>query len=151
MNCKELEQLLVSKAHSYEDAGFVPSFIPDQAMPFQRVLIEWAVKKGRAAIFADCGMGKSLMGLTWAENVVRKTNRPVLVLTPLAVGKQMVGEASKFGIEATRSTDGKVMEKIVVTNYERLHHFNPNDFAGVICDESSILKDRKSTRLNSSH
>lgn len=63
---KELDQLLESKAHAYEDAGFDPVFMPERAMPFQRSLITWAVKKGRAAIFADCGMGKSLMGLTWA-------------------------------------------------------------------------------------
>ena len=80
------------------------------------------------------------MQLVWAENVVRKTNKAVLVLTPLAVGPQTVCEGVKFGIETTRSRDGKHSGGIVITNYEKLHHFNPADFAGVVCDESSILK-----------
>ena len=102
-------------------------------------MVEWAVRKGRAAIFADCGLGKTPMGLVWAENVARKTGRPVLFLTPLAVGSQTIAEAEKFGIEATHSRDG-TLGRIVVTNYERLHYFKPDDFGGVVCDESSILK-----------
>ena len=80
--------------------------------------------------------------LVWAENVARKFNRPVLVLTPLAVGAQTVSEAAKFGIEAIRSLDGSFPAgaRIIVANYERLQHFSPSDFAGVVCDESSILK-----------
>jgi len=135
-----LTQLIEKKRHAYEDAGFNPVFMPEQLFDFQRALVEWAVKKGRAAIFADCGLGKSAMQMTFAQNVAQKTNGSVLVLTPLAVAPQMVEEAAKFGIEATRSNDGKVSGKIVVTNYERLHYFNPADFVGVVCDESSILK-----------
>ena len=80
------------------------------------------------------------MQLVWAENVVRKTNGRVLIVTPLAVSAQTLREAEKFGIAATRSVDGKVAKGITVTNYERLQHFDTNDFAGVVCDESSILK-----------
>ena len=80
------------------------------------------------------------MELVWAQNIIEKTNGSVLLLTPLAVGAQMEKEAKKFGIEATRSRDGKIHGKITITNYEQLHHFNPNDFQGAICDESSILK-----------
>jgi hypothetical protein len=121
--------------------GFHPTFIPSQAFDFQRALIEWAVRKGRAAIFADCGMGKTLMELAFAENVVRRENKPVLLLTPLAVAGQIVREAQKFGIHAERSTHGRFSgNHVVVTNYERLHYFNPEDFAGTVCDESSILK-----------
>ena len=81
------------------------------------------------------------MQLVWAENVVRKTNKPVLILTPLAVSQQTVREGEKFGIECIRSQDGKVGNaRIVVTNYERLHYFEASEFAGVVCDESSILK-----------
>jgi hypothetical protein len=80
------------------------------------------------------------MQLVWAENVARKTNRPVLIVTPLAVSHQTCREAEKFGIEAERSGDGKHSAKIVVTNYERLHHFDNREFSGVVCDESSILK-----------
>lgn len=123
--------------------GFKPTFLPDCAFDFQKALIEWAVEKGRSAIFADCGLGKTLIQLAWAQNVVEKTNGRVLIITPLAVGHQTVREGEKFGISAARSPDGAFPltgEKIIVTNYERLHYFNPNDFEGVVCDESSILK-----------
>ncbi len=93
-------------------------------------------------MFADCGLGKTLMQLVYAENVVRHTNRPVLVLTPLAVAAQTVAEAAKFGVDAVRSNTGHVPAgaRVVVTNYEKLHHFRPDDFEGVVCDESGILK-----------
>ena len=119
--------------------GFAPVYMPGFLFDFQGALVEWAVNKGRSALFADCGMGKTAMQLVWAENIVRKTNRPVLILTPLAVAGQTVAEAAKFDIEARR-TIGDVTRGIHVTNYEKLHHFNPADFAGVVCDESSILK-----------
>lgn len=122
--------------------GFEPTFMPTMAFDFQKSLITWAVNKGRAALFADCGMGKTLMELAFGQNVVERENKPVLLLTPLAVGAQTVKEAEKFGIESVRSLDGKHDGKarVVVANYERLHLFNPSDFAGTICDESSILK-----------
>ncbi len=132
---------LEAKAQADHDSGFEPTFIPDWLFDFQASLVEWAVRKGRAAIFADCGLGKTPMQLVWAENVVRQTNRPVLILTPLAVGPQTVREAEKFGLEAVHCRDGRFGNaKIVVTNYERLHYFDPSDFAGCVCDESSILK-----------
>jgi len=121
--------------------GFDPVWMPEFLFDFQQSLVEWAIQKGRSAIFADCGLGKTPMQLVWAENVVRKTNRPVLVLTPLAVSQQTVSEADKFGVEARRCPDGKVSGvHIAVANYERLHYFNPGDYSGVVCDESSILK-----------
>lgn len=136
------EQLLERKRHSYSDAGFDPVFMPEGAFEFQRHLITWAVKKGRAALFEDCGLGKSLQELTFAQNVVMRTNKPVLLLTPLAVAGQMVAEGEKFGIEAVRCNDGCLHggARVVVTNYERLHLFNASDFSGMVCDESSILK-----------
>lgn len=120
--------------------GFEPTFIQDCAFDFQKHLIEWSVRMGRCAIFADCGLGKTLMQLAWAENIIRHTNRPVLICTPLAVASQTCKEAAKFGIEATQSRDGKHSGGIVVTNYEQLHQFDSGQFCGVICDESSILK-----------
>jgi len=131
---------LERKAQLGSMSGFEPLFMPDFLFDFQAALVEWSVRKGRAALFADCGLGKTPMLLVWAENVVRRTNRPVLILTPLAVSYQVITEAAKFDIEAHRSIDGKVWPGINVTNYERLHHFDPNDFAAVVCDESSILK-----------
>jgi hypothetical protein len=128
------------KTQGGADSGFKPTFMPDSLFDFQRELVEWSVRKGRDAIFADCGLGKTPMGLTWASNVVRHTNKPVLYLTPLAVASQTVREAEKFGIEAKQSKDGAHAGHIIVANYERLHYFSPDDFSGVVCDESSILK-----------
>lgn len=135
------EEFLASKAQYGSDHGFKPSWIPDFLFPFQRALVEWTLRKGRGAMFADCGLGKTPMQLVWAENVVRETNRSVLILTPLAVAQQTVREADKFGIECRRST-GPLQPgaHTVVTNYERLHHFSPDDFSGVVCDESSAIK-----------
>jgi len=134
------EQFIERKSQLGGESGFEPLWMPDFLFPFQRSLDEWAIRKGRAAIFADCGLGKTLMQLVWAENVVRKTNKPVLILTPLAVGSQTVREGGKFGIECKQSRDGSIGSKIVVSNYEQLHKFNPDDFSGLVCDESSILK-----------
>lgn len=134
------QKFLQAKAQADAGFGFAPNWTPAFLFPFQIALVDWALRKGRAAIFADCGLGKTPMQLVWAENVVRHTNRPVLILTPLAVAAQTVREADKFGIECHRSGDGTVHPGIVVTNYERVHHFDPSDFAGVVCDESSAIK-----------
>jgi len=133
-------EFLRKKSQRFDQHGFEPLWMPDCFFDFQSYITEWSIRKGRAAILADCGMGKTLMQLVWAQNVLQKTNRPVLVLTPLAVSNQTIREGEKFGIEAARSQNGKHKGGIVVTNYERLEHFDPTDFAGVVCDESSILK-----------
>jgi hypothetical protein len=125
--------------------GFGSCQMPDFLYPFQAFSVEWALQRGRAAILADCGMGKTAMQLAWADLVVKKTNKPVLLLTPLAVGAQTLREAEKFGIEAERSRDGKVGgAKVWITNYQQLHKFNPHQFSGVVGDESSAIKDFKS-------
>jgi len=136
----DYQEFLERKLHTGADHGFEPVFMPDQLFDFQQALVQWAVRKGRAAIFADCGLGKTAMQLTWAQNVAQHTDQPVLILTPLAVAAQTIREGEKFGIECHRSSDGSVPGRIVITNYERLSAFNPADFAGVVCDESSILK-----------
>lgn len=133
-------EFLRSKSQVAGMGGFEPLFIPDFLFPFQKYLVEWAVRKGRAAIYADCGLGKGPMLLVFAENMVRKTNRPALVLAPLAVSHQLASEATKFGIEANVSTDGKPKSNITITNYERLGKFDANDYSSVVCDESSIVK-----------
>ena len=137
---------ITRKSHAGALHGFAPLALPDVLFDFQKALVEWALLKGRAAIFADCGMGKTPMLLVWADNVVRHTNGSVLVLTPLAVAGQIVREAEKFGIDVQRSRDGKHGKGIIITNYERLHLFDPKNFVGVVCDESSILKSFNGSR-----
>lgn len=122
------------------DSGFEPLFMPSYLFDFQVALTDWAIRKGRAAIFADCGLGKTPMQLVWAENVKQRVNKPVLILTPLAVSYQTLMEAEKFDIEAYRAIPGQKPKAIQVTNYEKLHYFNSDDYGGVVCDESSILK-----------
>src|SRR5205814_9838308 len=139
MKCTYAE-FLERKTSIGSSSGFEPVFLPDSLFAFQRALAEWVIRKGRGAIFADCGLGKTLIELVWAENIVRDTNGRVLILLPLAVAPQHIREAEKFGIEAKRSFNGELHPGINVTNYDRLHHFNPNDFEAVACDESSILK-----------
>lgn len=120
--------------------GFTPLWMPDFLFPFQAELDGWAIRQGRAAIFADCGLGKTPMQLVWAENVRRHTGRPVLIVTPLAVAYQTEDEAQKFGIDAAVSRDGAVAAPITITNYDRLHLFDRDDYSGVVCDESSAIK-----------
>jgi hypothetical protein len=135
----DYSEFLRRKSQVDTDAGFAPVFVPTFLFDYQAHLVEWAVRKGRGAIFADTGLGKTAMMLAWAENVVRHTNGRVLILTPIAVGAQTVAEGAKFGIEARR-TDKVGGPGIYVANYERLHHFDPADFVGCVCDESGILK-----------
>ena len=142
------QEFLRRKTHEGALHGFEPIWLPSGLFDFQEALITWAIQKGRAAIFADCGLGKTAMQLTWAENVALYRDRPVLILTPLAVAAQTIREGEKFGIECHRSSDGRITGRIVITNYERLEHFNPADFAGVVCDESSILKSFDGERRN---
>jgi len=120
--------------------GFDPLWMPEFLYDFQEHLVKWSVIQGRGAIFADCGLGKTPMQLVWAENVYRKTGKPVLILSPLAVAAQTVQEGAKFGIEVVRSNDGTPSAGLTVTNYHRLHNFDPEKFGGLVCDESSILK-----------
>lgn len=144
----EYARFLEQKAQLADRHGFEPLWLPDFLFGFQQHLVDWTTRRGRAALFADCGLGKGPMQLVWAENVVRRTNRPVLLLTPLAVAPQMVSEGEKFGVECHLSRDGKFPQRaaVIVTNYEKLHLFNAGDFAGVSADESSILKNFDGTR-----
>jgi len=136
--------LLDRKTHLGGDFGFDPDDLPGFLFPFQADLVTWALRKGRrkgrAGIFADCGMGKTPMQLVWADQVHRQTGRPVLVATPLAVAFQTEGEAAKFGIEAAVSRDGSPSGPVTITNYDRLHLFDPSDFGAMVCDESSAIK-----------
>lgn len=134
-------EFLEKKRHTIGNFGFETNFIPDIAFDFQKFIIEKSILKGRIANFADTGLGKTLIQLAIANNIIKHTNKRVLILTPLAVAFQFILEAEKLGIDDIEySKDGKFTKKIVICNYERLHYFNENDFVGVILDESSILK-----------
>ena len=115
------------------------SVLPENLNPmlydFQRDMVRWALKKGRACLFCDCGLGKTPMQLAWADQVPGR----VLILAPLAVAQQTCREGQKFGIDVTYARHS-VDERITITNYEMLEHFNPADYTGIILDESSILK-----------
>lgn len=121
--------------------GFAPLFMPDYLFDFQKQLVDWAIRLGRAALFCECGLGKSIQQLVWAENIIRKHPKSrVLVVTPLAVSGQTVREAEKFGLKAYQTQEGKLYPGINVTNYDRLKNYRPEDFIGAVGDESSILK-----------
>ncbi len=115
--------------------------LPAGLFPHQVDLVRWALKRGRAAIFADTGLGKSRMQLAWADAVAKHTNGAVLILAPLAVAQQTVREGEEIGIQVTHlRSDWELSPGINITNYERLHKLNPKWFTGVVLDESSIIK-----------
>lgn len=136
----DYETFLNRKTQLASGDGFAPDNLPDFLFPFQQSLVDWALRQGRAALFADCGLGKTPMQLVWADQIHHHTGKRVLIVTPLAVGFQTVREAEKFGTEAAVSRVGKPAGAITVTNYERLHLFDSNDYGAVVCDESSAIK-----------
>jgi hypothetical protein len=142
----DYREFIAKKSQLGGSQGFEPTFLPDALFDFQRYLTEWLCRRGRGAALAACGLGKTLVQLCWAENVARRTGRPVLVLTPLAVSAQTVREGEKFGVECRVSRDGKPSSSITVTNYEQLHRFNPADYSGVACDEASAIKNFAGSR-----
>ena len=132
-----IESKRSSKPPEFRDLEYRPS----QLFPFQEYLVSWALGQSRSAIFADTGMGKTLQQLTWAVNVNKFTDKPVLILAPLIVTFQTEKESEKFGIDGVSvSRDGTIKSPIIVTNYEQLPKFDWSDFGGVVCDESGILK-----------
>lgn len=136
-------EFIKSKKHLLGDFGFNANYLPDTAFDFQKHVIEKSVKKGRIANFLDTGLGKTLIQLSIANNVVRHTSKRVLILTPLAVGFQFLKESEKHNItdDIHQTKKGELNgKKIIICNYERLHYLDSNDFECVILDESSILK-----------
>lgn len=144
-NYQDYQNFLLSKVTRQKPAGFEPGPLPVGLFAWQADIVRWACRLGRAAIFAGCGLGKTLMQLAWADQVRQREFGNVLILTPLAVGPQTVEEAKRFGIENVRlvSRGSEVTRNtIAVTNYQKLlaGHFDPTAFQGVVLDESSILK-----------
>ena len=122
-----------------------PAEPPAMLFPFQRDIVKWALRRGRAAIFADCGLGKTFQQLAWADQVAEIGR--VLILAPLAVAQQTVREGQKLGVEVVYAR-ATVDARITITNYEMLKHFNPSDYVGVVLDESSILKSYSGSTRN---
>jgi len=135
---------LTDKKLNSVEAGFEPitGLYPDELLPHQDACITWACRRGRAALFLDTGLGKTLCQLVWADQVRRQTDGYVLILAPLAVSHQTEREAKRFGLHATVvASDAEITEPgIYITNYEKLDHFDTHIFSGVVLDESSILK-----------
>lgn len=135
-------QKFLRKKHFYvKPTGFKPKELNPMLFDFQKDIVRWACKKGKAALFEDCGLGKTPQQLEWGRQVHEYTGGDVLILAPLAVSKQTKREGEKFGIEVNICrTQDDVKPGINITNYEMLCHFKPEHFAGIILDESSILK-----------
>jgi hypothetical protein len=135
-----------SKRQRLSDGGFSADWQPEDAFDFQKFAVEKACARGRCAVFFDTGLGKTLIQLAIAHNVVRHTKKRVLILTPLAVAFQFLAEAERIGVPGvSQSKNGKLLSDITVANYERLHLFNASDFECVMLDESSILKNFEGT------
>src|SRR6478609_8354239 len=142
------EEFLESKQKKHVLSGFDVQELDlnKHLFPFQKFIVKRALKAGRYAIFADCGLGKTLMQLEWSHKVVEHTEKPVLILAPLAVTGQTIQEGNKFGIEIMKwlpefNTMHEVPAGIYITNYEQLENITIiDDFAGIVLDESSILK-----------
>ena len=127
----EYQEFLKSKQKAKEHKGFAALPMNDKLFPFQQFIVERNLSKGKHAVFADCGLGKTVMELETASQIVRYTNKPVLILAPLVVVAQTKREAEKFGFD---------LDKVTITNFENLHNINPQEYAGLIVDESSIMK-----------
>jgi len=142
MNTKEYNKFIETKRKHSASYGFDPLPLIAPLFEWQAHVLKWAVMKGRAALFEDCGLGKTAQQLEWASQILRKTGGSVLILAPLAVGEQTRLEGVKFGIQASVVSDHSEIggPGIYITNYEKLEHFECGDFAGVVLDESSILK-----------
>lgn len=137
----DYDHFIATKTHHVDRSGFEPMPIEAPLFDWQQHAVQWAIRTGRAALFEDCGLGKTIQQLEWARQVSRHAGGPVLILTPLAVAHQTREEGEKFGIDSVVVSDpGEIIDGINITNYEKLDKFEGIDFAGVVLDESSILK-----------
>lgn len=146
----DYESFVASKLATPPPTGFQARSEWGHLFDFQMDLVSWALRRGRAAIFANTGLGKTRMQLTWANEVARESDEMVLILAPLAVAQQTADEAAEVGIPARVARDGGDVDgtaRVWVTNYDRLHRFDPANFAGVVLDESSVIKHHDSKTL----
>lgn len=141
MTSVKYEEFIDTKSLKVNPCGIDVDVLPDCLFDYQKAVVKWALKKGRCAIFAGTGLGKTLMELTWANEINKATGKKVIILAPLAVAQQIENEGNKFGIFAKYHKDHcDDIGDIVITNYEKLHKFDMSKFDAVVLDESSILK-----------
>jgi hypothetical protein len=147
----DYQEFIKNKFKAHTPTGLTSGIcLPDSMFGHQKVLTEWALRRGRAAIFADTGLGKMFMELVWADHVNKHTGMPVMIHTPLAVAHQIAREGARFGIQATVVREAnEVTDGINITNYDRLHKFDTSIFGGIVLDESGCIKhhDAKTFRL----
>lgn len=140
----DYKEFINSKALTFESKGICidTDELNTKLFDFQKDIVRWALAKGRAAIFADCGLGKTAMQLEWAEQIRKRTNGKVIVIAPLAVASQTKEEGLKFGVNVNicSSQSDVTADAVNITNYEKLEKFSGNEFTAVVLDESSILK-----------
>lgn len=146
------QDFIASKKKKRIESGFTPVDLPGKLFEFQKFAVTWALKLGRAALFEDCGLGKTFQQLAWAQQVVRHTNDNVLILAPLAVSGQTIQEGERFGIQVTRFTDNILLDLpfkgIYISNYEQIENIDTSKFSGIVLDESSILKNHEGSYRN---
>lgn len=138
----DYDQFVLRKRRSEVATGHQPSALNEYLKPFQHAIVSWAVRRGRASVFADTGLGKTIMQLSFADEVHSHTGGKVLILAPLAVSEQTIEEGSKFGIDVKRVPHGQDIphDGVWITNYERMDSVNFAELSGIVLDESSILK-----------
>lgn len=138
----DYEQFVARKRRAEVATGHQPNELNEHLFDFQHAIVSWAVRRGRAAIFADTGLGKTLMQLSWADEVASHTGGIVLVFAPLAVSEQTIAQGATFGIEVSRVPAGETPSKsgVWITNYERMDAIDFSSLTGIVLDESSILK-----------
>ena len=135
------EEFLETKKIKYKPSGFKVESVNEKLFDFQKDMVMWALRKGKAAMFTGTGTGKSACQLEWAKHVAEHTKGNVLILAPLAVAQQTVREGEKFNVVVHLCrTQEDVKPGVNISNYEMLHHFDTSSFAGIVIDESSILK-----------
>ena len=139
---KEYSEFLDKKQLLVEPSGFIPTLeFNENLYEWQKDIVKWALIRGKACLFEDCGLGKTIQQLEWAFHVHKFTKKPILIVAPLAVNLQTQKEGDKFGysVNLAESKEG-VVNGINITNYEKIHLFDCSVFGGVVLDESSILK-----------
>lgn len=136
------QEFVSRKLETIAPSGLAEPFaLPESLFDMQRDLVAWALRRGRAAIFADTGLGKSRMQVAWADEVARRTGGDVMILAPLAVAAQTVAEGKSIGVQITHCREPEdVRPGINIVNYDRIHKFDCSRFVGVVLDESSVIK-----------